>query len=103
MNEEQKNKKINYLKEQKENPTGNYRRYLVNTYNFILNDAKANGKGWSKANTRQMLKYVYEGSSDHMGYEMVNDFKRTLRDLGYIKFVKENDEWHTYIVKELGF
>ena len=103
MNEEQKNKKLEYLRKQKENPTGNYRNYLVRVYNYILNESKESGKGWSKANTRKMLDYIYEGNPDHMGYELLNEFKQTLKDLGYIKFVKEDNEWHAYIIKELDF
>ena len=101
MNEEQKAKKLEYLRSQKENPTGKYRRYLVNTYNYILNDSI--GRGWSRARTREMIDYVYEGNPDHMAYELVNKYKKTLKDLGYIKYVKENGEWHTHIVKELDF
>ena len=103
MTEEQKAKKLIYLREQKERPTGNYRRYLVNIYNYILNDSKSNGKGYSAANTKMMLNYVYEGPSDHMGWEKITEWKRELSDLGYIKFVKEGTEWRVYIAKELDF
>ncbi|GEB32820.1 hypothetical protein [Brevibacillus parabrevis] len=103
MNEAQKNQKLKYLREQRENPTGNYRRYLVNTYNYILNDSRNNNKGWSKASSREMVNYVYEGSPDHMGYELVEEYKKTLRDMGYIKFQKENNEWRTYVIKDLDF
>ncbi|WP_019910334.1 hypothetical protein [Paenibacillus sp. HW567] len=104
MNEEQKIKELSYLRQQKENPTaGNYRRYMVNTYNYILQSSNVGNKGWSKASTREMLNFVYEGNPDHMGYEMVEKFKKTLRDLGYIKLVKEDNEWRTYILKELDF
>lgn len=101
MTEEKKAQKLVYLRSQKENPTGNYRKYLVNIYNYILEDSTHSG--WSKANTRDMLNYVYGGTPDHMGYELINQWKRELRDLGYIKFVKENDEWHTYIIRTLDF
>ncbi|MDF2544326.1 MAG: hypothetical protein K0S47_4044 [Herbinix sp.] len=96
-------KKLEYLRSQKENSTGNYRKYLVNIYSFILEDSKKDNKGWSKANTREMLSYIYENKSDHMGYELINEWKKELKEMGYIKFVKENDEWHTYIVKEIDF
>ena len=96
-------KKLTYLRAQKENPTGNYRKFLVNVYNYILEDSMKDNRGWSKANTREMMNYVYEGSPDHMGYELINEWKKELKEMGYIKFVKENGEWHTYIVKELDF
>jgi hypothetical protein len=95
--------KLEYLRSQKENPTGNYRKYLVNIYNYILEESKKDNRGWSRANTREMLNYVYENKPDHMGYELINEWKKELKEMGYIKFVKENDEWHTYVVKELDF
>lgn len=76
---------------------------LVNIYNYILEDSQANGTGWSKARTKDMLNYVYDGQPDHMGYELIDQWKKELRDLGYIKFVKEENEWRTYIAKELDF
>jgi ABC-type multidrug transport system fused ATPase/permease subunit len=69
MNEEQKERKLAYLRSQKENPTGNYRKYLVNIYNYISKDSLVDGRGWSRAYTRDMLEYVYEGQPDHMGYD----------------------------------
>ena len=103
MTEEKKAQKLAYLRSQKINPTGNYRKYLVNIYNYILEDSQANGTGWSKALTKDMLNYIYDGQPDHMGYELVDKWKKELRDLGYIKFVKEENEWRTYITKELDF
>lgn len=50
-----------------------------------------------------MLDYIYDGNSDHMGYEMLKEFKQTHKDLGYIKFAKEDNEWYAYIIKELDF
>ncbi|MGN0453655.1 MAG: hypothetical protein ACI4G1_00585 [Ruminococcus sp.] len=46
MTEEQKIKKIEYLLSQKEHPTGNYRRYLVNLYELFYNGAKNQGTDW---------------------------------------------------------
>jgi hypothetical protein len=96
-------KKLEYLRAQKVNTTGNYRKYLVNIYNFILEDSKKDGRGWSKASTREMINYVYEGNPDHMGFGMINEWKKELKEMGYIKFIRENDEWHTYILKDLDF
>jgi len=39
----------------------------------------------------------------HCYNALTNEFKQTLKDLGYIKFVKEDNEWHAYIIKELDF
>lgn len=36
MTEERKHRSLPILRSQKENPTGNYRKYLVNIYNYIL-------------------------------------------------------------------
>lgn len=55
------------------------------------------------ARTKDMLNYVYDGQPDHMGYELVDEWKKELRDLGYIKFVKEENEWRTYITKKRIF
>lgn len=103
MTEEQKKNKLNYLRKQKENPTGNYRKYLVRTYEYILDDSKIDNRGWSKTTLNKMVNYVYEGAPDHMARELVVEYKNTLRDLGYIRNIKENGEWHTYIIKELDF
>lgn len=103
MTEEQKKQKLAYLRAQRDNPTGNYRKYLVRLYEYVKEDSKVDNRGWSKAETRKMLDYVYEGRPDHMGYELLNDYKKVLKELGYIKFRKENDEWHLYITKELDF
>ncbi|RKP54920.1 hypothetical protein D7Z26_06665 [Cohnella endophytica] len=103
MTEDQKNKKLLYLRSQRENPTGNYRKYLVNTFNYIFNDSKLNGTGWSRAAIRDMINFVYDGNPDHMAFKMINEYKKTLKDLGYIRYIKENNEWRTYIQKELDF
>lgn len=103
MTEEKKREKLEYLRKQKENPTGKYRTYLVRTYMYILEDCKIDNRGWSKQNLNDMVKFIYENKPDHMGWELALEYKKTLKDLGYIKNVKENNEWHTYIIKELDF
>ncbi|EFM12042.1 hypothetical protein PaecuDRAFT_0722 [Paenibacillus curdlanolyticus YK9] len=45
MNEDQRDKKLKYLCDQHESSTGNYKMYLVNIYNFILNESKVNKRG----------------------------------------------------------
>lgn len=103
MREVQKQQKLAYLRSQKEHTTGNYRKYLVRTYEYIANDCKIDNRGWSKQNLRDMVNYIYENDPDHMGVELAIEYKRTLKDLGYIRNVKEDGEWHTYIIKELDF
>lgn len=103
MNQEQRDKKLKYLRDQKENPTGNYRKYLVRVYEYILNDSKVDNRGWSKTILNKMIDYVYEGNPDHMARELIVEYKNTLRDLGYIRSVRQDGEWHTYIIKELDF
>ncbi|TEB13846.1 hypothetical protein Psfp_03386 [Pelotomaculum sp. FP] len=49
-----------------------------------------------KARTKDMLNYVYDGQPDHIGYERVDKWKKELRDLGYIKFVIEENEYIYY-------
>ncbi|NRT34128.1 hypothetical protein BJV38_003286 [Clostridium beijerinckii] len=103
MTEEQVKQKLDYLRDQKENPTGNYRKYLVRTYEYILNKSKENNTEWAKTNLREMIDYVYEESPDHMANELVVNYQKDLKNLGYIKKLKEDGEWHVYIIKELDF
>ncbi|NSB45429.1 hypothetical protein B0P06_005200 [Clostridium saccharoperbutylacetonicum] len=103
MTEEQVKQELDYLRAQKENPTGNYRKYLVRSYEYILNKSKENNTELAKTNLREMIDYVYEGSPDHMGNELVVNYQKDLKNLGYIKKLKENGEWRVYIIKELDF
>lgn len=45
MDAQKKAPTLNYLREQRGYPTGNYREYLVNTYNFIFKDSKTDNRG----------------------------------------------------------
>ncbi|KQO18044.1 hypothetical protein [Paenibacillus sp. Leaf72] len=103
MDEKTKEDRIQYLRSKRDDPTANYRSYLINTYNYILEDSIKDNKGWSKASSRLMLNYVYKDEPDHMGLEMIDQFKKDLRELGYIKLIKIDNTWRTFIVKELDF
>lgn len=105
MTEEQKIKKIEYLRSQKEHPTGNYRRYLVNLYELFYNGAKNQGTDWCpNINVPTMVKAAYANlSPDHLSSQMVLRWKDDLKELGYIADRKVDGEWRTYILKELDF
>lgn len=103
MNEKKREEKLQYLRSMKDDPTAKYRDYLINAYLYILEDSKVDNKGWSKASSKSMLRFVYNGEPDHMGIEMIDQFKKELSDLGYIKIIKVDKIWKTYIVKEIDF
>mgnify|MGYP002554985861 CR=1 FL=1 len=61
MTEEQIKHQIEYLRSQKENPTGFYRQYLVNLYHLFYNGAKKNGTDWCpNVGIYTMVKAAYE-------------------------------------------
>lgn len=103
MTEEKRQSQLAYLRAQKENPTGNYRRYLCNVHKLIAEDAANNGLGWSRASSRRMMRKVYEGEPDHMGEEMVDRWKKDLCDLGYLELKIVDGVWRFYVVKEIDF
>lgn len=105
MTEKQIKKQIEYLRSQKEKPTGNYRRYLVNLYNMYYNGAKLNGTDWCPSiSLSDKVKAAYKNLEvDHMSFYMVQRWDEDLSKLGYISHKKVNNEWRTYILKELDF
>lgn len=105
MTQEKINKQIAYLKSQKNNPTGNYRQYLVNLYNMYCDGAKLNGTDWCpNISIPEKIKAAYGNlEPDHMSFSMVQRWDKDLRDLGYISHKRVNNEWRTYILKELDF
>lgn len=96
-------KKLKYLREQKENPTGNYRKYLVRLYTCILEDSKIENRGWSNIKLSTLKAYVYEQEPDHMGTDMIIEWKKELKEMGYLRNQKVDGNWRTYIIKELDF
>lgn len=105
MDQEKINKQIAYLRSQKDNPTGNYRQYLVNIYNLYSDGAKANGTDWCpNIPVSKLVKAAYAGiKEDHLSWSMVQRWKDDLKELGYIYDCKVNGKWRTYILKDLDF
>lgn len=103
MTEEQRENKLNYLREQKLNPTGNYRKYLVNLYNYYREKANENNCDWCISKFSEMISAAYEENPDHMAYSQVRDYSKTLSELGYIQKKNVNGQWRVYILKELDF
>ncbi len=102
-NEEWKQRKLEILLRQKNGGVGHYREYLVNLYNYFLNKATEKGKDYCTTTIPEMMKAVYGSSPDHMANELVVEYKKDLAKLGYIKNIKEDGEWRTYIIKEIDF
>lgn len=95
---------INYLIQQRDNPTGNYRAYLVNLYNFYVK--KAGDKGYCYPKMYEMINATYYGFvRDECAYEMTRRFQYALRLMGYIRYYKDsfNGLWKVEILKPLDF
>ena len=105
MTEEQIKHQIEYLRSQKENPTGFYRQYLVNLYHLFYNGAKKNGTDWCpNVGIYTMVKAAYANiPGEHESSYRVRKGKEDLEKLGYIKDCNVDGEWRTYILKELDF
>ena len=95
------NNKLKYLRKQKENTTGKYREYLVNTYMYIKKDCEK--FGYSNARSRDMREFVMGKNYDHDWYSMIEKYKNELKEMGYIKYLKKENRWETHIIKELDF
>ncbi len=90
---------------QKNGVEGNYRRYLVNIYNLYCEEARKNGTEWSpNVSPSRLIRAAYSGLDvDHMSYDMVQKWKRELKEMGYLRDKYVDGEWRTYILKELDF
>lgn len=105
MTKEQVEKKISYLRSQRDNPTGNYRRYLVNIYNLYKQRADENGTNWAPdVSLSCLVRVAYAGLDiDHSAFEKVKKWKQDLKNIGYIESRNVDGEWRVYILKELDF
>ncbi len=101
--EDFKEKTMRNLLRQKNGVPGNFRKYLINLYNYIDQKIKASDTDYCVTDLQEMIDAVYEGNPDHMAYKMVVDYKKTLYKLGYISYKKVGNEWRTYIIKDVDF
>lgn len=107
--EEKVEKQKKYFKEQRINPTGNFTEFVVRTFYYIYRNCRESTDGLVKSNItnkKELVLTVYSGiydEPDHMGYEVVNDCVRNLKELGYIGFRKIENTWYIFIKKELDF
>lgn len=103
MTEETKARKLRRLKDP--NTVGNYKTYLKNIYNFYSSKCKENNSDWCNDISLGKLVQIAYGDLpiDHMGFSMVQEWKKELRELGYLKSVNINGHWRVYITKELDF
>lgn len=105
MTKEQIENKIAYLRSQRDNPTGNYRRYLVNIYNLYEQYAIKNRTDWAPNFSKYRLsKAAYSGlKPDHMVGDMVERWKDDLINIGYIELRVVDGEERIYLLKDLDF
>lgn len=103
------NEKIEHKKDvlssQLTSGNGRFALFVIRIYKYIENECKANQSNWcyaSKVN-KKAINYAYNGPVDHMGYEVIEDVKKHLKEMGYIKYVKEDEKWKIYILKKIDF
>lgn len=107
MTEEMINKRIEYLRYQRDNNIGNYRKYLVNLYNYYNNKAKSNNSNWCYTDWSDIENLYYairEGCSNpDVSRNAIKGYTKELEDYGYFKWGKDNKGWKIIILKPLDF
>ncbi len=107
--EEKIQKQKRYFKEQRINPTGNFTEFVVRTFYYIYGNCRKSADGLVRSNItnkRELILTVYSGiydKPDHMGYKVVDDCVRNLKELGYIGFRKIGNTWYICVKQELDF
>lgn len=61
MTQDRKEYKLHLLRSQVNNPKANYRKYLVNLYNYYVNECKKNNADWCVSNLQDMYKIITVG------------------------------------------
>lgn len=101
MTDEERIKKLEYLRKQKDGIVqGGYRDLLVGTYNFLKELCNANPDGWCNPYNNQISLAVY---GDTYNIPMVSRFVNDLRKLGYIKISGSGATRKIFIAKEIDF
>lgn len=107
--EEKVQRQKRYFKEQRINPTGNFTEFVVRTFYYIYGNCRKSVDGLVRSNItkrKELVLTVYSGiydKPDHMGYEVVDDCVRNLKELGYIGFRKIENTWYIFVKQELDF
>ncbi|MBO0468008.1 hypothetical protein JZO73_10755 [Enterococcus plantarum] len=103
-------KQREYFKEQRTTKMGKFTEFTVRTYYCIYKSCALNNKQYclgSDASSYKINKIIYEGFyggvPDHDNKNVIDDCKKKLKEMGYIKFKKENNVWLIYVIKNLDF
>lgn len=96
----EKEKKLEYLKQQKENPTGGYRMLLIDTYNCLSDMIKASNEDWCNPYNTEVCKVVY-GNTYHV--PLIQRYIRDLNQLGCISITGSGSDRKIRILKEIDF
>lgn len=95
-----------YLRAQVKNPTGIYADVLIRTYYFITQKCKARNQDWCYSKEvpyYELKKFTYANTGYNASLYVVKNVEKDLAKLGYIKFVKNGEDWTIHIVKPLDF
>lgn len=103
-------KKRAYFKEQRITKTGKFTEFTIRTFYCIYKACANNRANYclaSESNAYKIKNVVYEGFykgvPDHDNKSVIDDCKKHLKEMGYIRYKKINNKWLIYIVKPLDF
>ncbi|WP_349674880.1 hypothetical protein [Lacrimispora sp.] len=100
MKQEDKDRKLAYLRSQKDNPTGGYRQLLIDTYNCISDLTVKSGNQYCRTSCADICNVVY-GNTHHI--TMVDKYLYTLKQLGYISIKECQGYTQMEILKKIDF
>lgn len=104
MTQDRKEYKLHLLRSQVNNPKANYRKYLVNLYNYYVNECKKNNANWCVSNLQDMYKIITVGChKPSVSFTACKGYIKELHELGYIQDKYVDGVWKSYVIKELDF
>ncbi len=95
-----------YLREQTKNPTGHYAEILIRTFYYIFKKCNAKNQDWcysKEVSYNELKKFTYANIGYDASLMVIKNAEKDLVKLGYIKFVKDSEDWTIHIVKPLDF
>jgi len=102
--------KKDYFKEQRIIKTGKFTEFTVRVYYCIYKACVLNNSRSCLANESNAYKIkniIYEGfygdKPDHGNQGVIDDCKKHLKEMGYIKYRKDNNKWYIDIMQPLDF
>ncbi len=100
-------RKIAYLKTQKDIPNADYRVYMINIYNYISDKCKENNNNWCyciECKEWDIKKIITLGThNSDMSLTECRRYIKELHELGYIKKRFVEGTWREYKIKEIDF